>query len=110
MEEYVHISLERYDDLKNDYQFLSDRFVEIYKENENNTKLIDGLKKALLRASIDRYNIRAHSMEEVTDVQSYWFAYESEKEALLEVGITIEEMVEYARNFKAQYDAEKEEE
>jgi hypothetical protein len=107
-EEYVHISLKTYNDMKDDYQFVVQRFVDVSKENEENEKLITGLKKALLRSAIDLYNIRNHSMDEIIDPNDFWFAYESEKGTLQEVGITIEEMVEYARTYKEQYDAENE--
>lgn len=107
-EEYVHMSLDTYNNMKDDYQFVVQRFADVYKENKENEKLITGLKKALLRVAIDLYNIRNHSMEEILDPNGYWFAYESEKGTLQEAGITIEEMVEYARTYKEQYDAENE--
>lgn len=107
-EEYVHMSLDTYDEMKRNYGILYESFENIIEENEGNKKLITGLKKALLRVAIDLYNIRNHSMEEILDPNGYWFAYESEKGTLQEAGITIEEMVEYARTYKEQYDAENE--
>lgn len=108
MEEYVHMSLDTYNEMKKDYEYLAKAYMDIADENSENERLITGLKKALLRVAIDLYNIRNHSMEDILDPNGYWFAYESEKGTLQEAGITIEEMVEYARTYKEQYDAENE--
>lgn len=107
-EEYVHMSLDTYNHMKHEYEYLTKGYMEISAKHAENKKLITGLKKALLRVAIDLYNIRNHSMEEILDPNGYWFAYESEKGTLQEAGITIEEMVEYARTYKEQYDAENE--
>lgn len=117
MEEYVHISYERYKEVADTIKTLekeNDEYERILCEkNETIEKLkknefiIAGLKKAILKVTIDNYNIRNYSMESVTNPYSWDFAFKSRKKELLEVGVTIEEMIEYARTYKAQYEAEK---
>lgn len=117
MEEYVHISFERYKELADTIQTLTkenDEYEdalceskEIISELKKNEFIIAGLKKALMQYTIDKHMVKYYSMEELTNPESWKFAFEDVKVELAEAGITIEEMIDFTRTYKAQYEAEK---
>lgn len=108
-EEYVHITLDRYEGLKAKERKLEEAKYKleiediIYKKITNEK---EELKKALMSFTIDKHMVKHYSMEEITNPDSWKFAFEDVKPELIEVGITIEEMVEFTRTYKAQYEAE----
>lgn len=110
-EEYVHITLERYDALRRKEKELEEAKYKleiediIYKKISNEK---EELKKALMKFLIDEYNIRTYEIEDLTNPELYRFGYEpKEKLFLLKIGVTPEEMIEFIRKAKEEYEAEK---
>jgi Mg/Co/Ni transporter MgtE len=110
-EEYVHITLDRYDALRRKEKELEEAKYQLEIEDILYKKIAnekEELKKAIKEFLIDDYNIRTYEIEDSTDPESYRFGFEmKEKLFLLKIGVTLEEMIECIRKAKEEYEAEK---
>lgn len=65
---------------------------------------IEILKKELILACIDEFNIKHYPLENVSNIKDYFFAIpESKRETLNQLGITNEEMIKFIKEKKHAY-------
>ena len=99
--ETVTMTLQRYDDMKFEHDYLVKQLFEYKKMGELFTKA----KEMLLKQNLDRYNLNRFSVEELTDINNWRFALNNNQE-LLEI-ISLEEMVEFIKKEKEIYELER---
>lgn len=105
MNEYVQLSLGTYEDLKKDIRLYGNFASTIKKEADELEKVNKKLKAYALEKSVEDYYLRYYP-NDCTNPDTFYFAIQN-KEELVEMGIGIDEQIEY---IKQKLEKEKEEE
>lgn len=119
MEEFVQMSLETYDLLKSNNEYLKRRLkdeqeshsedvAQAKKEINDLVDKIEQYKQLILKCNCKYLNVDAYSLEQYLDIDSWTYGM-NYKDELLSLGFTKQDMDEFIANKYEQYLKEKEE-